>query len=292
MTSYPTLSLSAARRLVKALENQEAVVNLSEFIVIKGSGDSNEVLLKSLKKVIEKESTNLRAGALDAKLSPVVHRYLSASEPQILQDRDFWRYLSCYEFHDLVATRFPKETKKEKNAKDKEVPSNWENYGAKVEDIKNSYLYRLFLAADLTYDSGAKNPYHLVETVTDVDIYRSHIIRVKSGDNPEYSKALLSWFANRESWYKKNDKSLNISNLFRKYNKNPHREHLRDIAKRTLRLRSNIVHEFLSKQDLEKLIDVEATKSIRNIEKWGKVKEKSGRKASRKSGTKKKRKKA
>lgn len=270
MTSYPTLSLSAARNLMKLFEINQSTINISDFISIKGTGDSIEDLLNTLEKVIAKESKDLQEGRLDAKLSPIVHRYLSGSEPQLLQDRDFWRYLSCFKFHNLVAMRFPV-TKKSKETSESEISSNWENYGAKVEDVKNSYIYRLFLASELTHDSEAKNPYHLVEAVTDVDIYRSHIIRVKSGDNPDYCRALLSWWAERESWYKRHEKKLNISALRLKYDKLD-RRHLRDIAKRTLRLRSNIVHEFLTRNEVEELIENEAIKSIRGIANWGVLK--------------------
>lgn len=282
MTSYPTLNLTSARNVMNAFESGNQAINISEHVVVKGSGESIDSVLQSLHKAIKRESGTLREGALDAKLASIVHGYLSGCEIEILQDRDFWRYLSCYEFHNLVESRFPKNNR-EKNIEQKEVLSRWENFGAKVEDVKNSYMYRLYLAAELTYEEKATNPYHLLDEVTDVDIYRSHIIRVKSGDNPEYAKALLSWYANRKVWYKNNEKKLQISKLFRKYDKDPHRNHLRDIAKRTLRLRSNIIHEFLDRKELDHLIESEAVKSLKNIEKWGKSKTKSIQNKSKKS---------
>jgi Family of unknown function (DUF6339) len=264
------------QKYLKLREENAKFGDISEFVQMKGEGTPVTDVLAAMASAIKKElGGDAPVAGDDAKLRPIVHKYLKALSDDVLQDRGFWRYLATYTFYDLVQKRHPKTLKSNQDTK---INANWDNYGSLRESIKESYIYRLFVGADLTVDhENRKDPYHL-SRVHDVDLWQAHLIRVKSGDNPIYAKALLTWFTNRDSWYKANEQKLGISSKFANYDDNPRTRHLRDLVKRVRALRSNVIHEFLTLKEMNKLLDIEAEKSLKSIEDWGKRKKSSAKK--------------
>jgi len=297
---YPALTITKAQEFMLAKQKSGETSSLDQdaYVDIRGVGKDIADILDSLKEeidnlIVAKSEFNKD---IDKELRPLVHQYLNGLDEEILADRDFWRYLSTIKFHNLVLLRHPK-TNKSSNEEisddlaNSKFDGNWNNYGALRTDVKESLIYRLYLAANLSYDAGnKKDPYHLAR-IHDVDLWQSHIVRVMSGDNSKYVKALVIWFKNRDSWYKDNKRASEIEKLFGNYGNNPRTRHLRDLVKRVRRLRSNIVHEFLSDAEINELVNVEAQISIENIKYWGRANESASKKISKKIAPKKKAKK-
>jgi len=266
---YPAVTLKKATEFV--VSSQGGNVSAGDFVELRGSGPECEDILQNLDLDIRKALSTFGAitPKIDSVLRKIIHSHLCNLELEILSDRDFWRYLSAVRYYDITLDRHPKSAKSNLSGG---VDSNLANFGALREDIKESFIFRLFLGADLAYDaSNKKDPYHLTK-IHDVDLWQSHIIRVMSGDNDSYARALLMWFRDKEEWYKNIKSSAPIRNKMTSFSDGLEIRHLRDLVKRIRRLRSNIIHEFLDFDEIRAMIDEQATASLEAIESWGKVK--------------------
>lgn len=253
--------------LALAQESGKIPEETEDYVRFKGSGaDEAEDALQGL-------AHDLRAYAGEGPIKPefdalareVVHRNLVGLPDAVLADADFWRYLSCVRFHSLVARRHPPSAKS--RAEDG-IDGNWDNFGGKNSSVRESLMFRLYIGADLAYVPGeTSDPYELCR-IADVDLWQSHIVRVMSGDNPVYVRELLRWFRGREDWYDSLT-DVDVEALFSTFSDNPKTRHLRDLVKRVRRLRSNVVHEFLSDSEVKDLLAVEARLSIDDIDRWG-----------------------
>jgi hypothetical protein len=242
--------------------------DIDDFCGFRGEGEMHVMDVLALLKG-ELEALIPRKGMdqqFDSRARELVHAYLSNVDTQILLDPDFWRYLSGVYFYDIVQARHP-ESQKRQN-----LDSNWANFGGKSSNISESLIYRLFLGADLSIDhENRTDPYHL-SRIHDVDLWQSHIIRVLSGENPIYVRALLSWFRERDEWYAKQKNEFEWLDEMGKY-ENFKTRHLRDFVKRVRRLRSNVIHEFLTSDEVKSMVNSLAKESLSDSSSW--VKEKS-----------------
>ena len=75
----------------------------------------------------------------------------------------------------------------------------------------------------------------------------------------------------RDSW-RSGLSEVDCASLFARFDYEPDKRHLRDLVKRVRRLRSNVVHEFLSDEEVADMVSHEAMKSLQTIERWGKSK--------------------
>lgn len=268
MALFPATNLKQAQTFMSAKKwAVPAILEASPYFALRGEGseaalDAVENLAEDLDQLKRKD---VSTPTFDAVARAIVHQNLAALEPEVLASPDFWRYLSAVRFRKIVELRHPKN---KKSSSDGGVDGNWNNYGALRSDVRESLFFRLFTGAELTYDSSnAGDPYHLTR-VHDVDLWQSHIVRVFTGDNPRYARALVEWFRDRSEWYSHVQK-YDVKKLFGEYNKDPEIRHLRDFVKRIRRLRSNIVHEYLSYDELRKLVSLEALDSLGSIAQWG-----------------------
>lgn len=252
-----------------------AVHDSSDFFSIQGQGsdevwDAIENLADALAPLTSGDTIK---PAFDAQARELVHRHLSQIDEDVLSAADFWRYLSSVRFRDAVAKRYPVTRK---SFTGEGLDGNWANFGALRSDVRETLFFRLFIGAELAYDeTNSKDPYHLTR-IHDVDLWQSHIVRVFSGDNPEYARSLLSWFKGRSDWYKACTE-VKVEELFSRFDDGPETRHLRDLVKRVRRIRSNIVHEFLAEPEVLEIVEHEALESLRNIKSWGATKTKKRR---------------
>lgn len=212
----------------------------------------------------------------DAQARSIVHKHLHDLPDFVLLNSDFWRYLGVGRFYEIVALRHPKSAKsggvdqdQAPNHGDDETSSdpgdnsaldaNWANYGAYTYGVRESLFHRLFVGASLALDSDpdCDDAYHLTR-VHDVDLWQSHIIRVLTGENTNYVKALLAWFNARDTWYEEHATGRNVSGKEKT-------KHLRDLVKRIRRLRSNVMHEYFSYEQVEEMIATEARLSWNSL---------------------------
>jgi hypothetical protein len=243
----------------------------SEYFSIRGNGsDETWDAIENLADVLkEYQSQSLIKPVFDSVGRELVHTHLVQLEEDVLSDADFWRYLSAIRFRELVTKRHPV-TRKSFHGDG--VDGNWSNFGAQRSDVRESLFFRLFVGADLAFDeSTPSDPYHLTR-VHDVDLWQSHIIRVFSGDNPEYARALVRWFKKKNEWYGSLAEP-DVEKLFAKYNDNPETRHLRDLVKRVRRIRSNVIHEFLTEDEVLELVTHEALLSLGSVKSWGQTRE-------------------
>ena len=267
---YPVITLRNSQKMFELLVKSAASID-TNLIECRGHGPSIEEILENLDveiaNCVKKEGSFKQE--IDAKLRPIVHSNLSNLEPEILGDRDFWRYLSAVRFNSLVSQRHQKSMK----SSPAEGPDgNLANFGCLREEVKESFIYRLYFGADLSYDAtNRKDPYHLAR-IHNVDLWQSHIVRVMSGDNPVYVRALLEWVRDRDSWYAQVQKDLKTNNAMVKYSDGLETRHLRDLVKRIRRLRSNVIHEYLNFEEIKSMVSKEAEASLEVIAKWGKEK--------------------
>lgn len=268
MSIYPSTSLRQARAFMGFDKwDVPSIGEDTEYSSVRGDGsdevwDAIENLADALKPLVMADTVK---PSFDAVAREIVHRNLAQIDESVLSEADFWRYLSSVRFRDIVSKRHPLTKKSLSNDG---IDGNWANFGAQRSDVRESLFFRLFVGAELSYDTELpQDPYHLAR-IHDVDLWQSHIVRILSGDNPEYVRSLLRWFAVRDSWYAKHDE-LNVKKLFAKFDDAPETKHLRDLVKRVRRIRSNVVHEFLTESEVLEIVEHEALESLRNIDSWG-----------------------
>jgi hypothetical protein len=266
---YPYITLSKLRTALQYASEHEGLLpeDIDDSVGFRGDGDNRVSDVLSLLKG-ELESLIPASGIdsrFDSKARELIHGYLSNLDTQILIDSDFWRYLSGVYFYDIVRTRHPE------NKKAKTIDANWANFGGKSSVTTESLIFRLFLGADLSIDrENRSDPYHLAK-VHDVDLWQSHIIRVLSGENPIYARALLLWFKDRDKWYSKQSNSTELLKEMERYD-NFKTAHLRDFVKRVRRVRSNVIHELLSLDEVRAMISSLALESLEKRADWAKKK--------------------
>ena len=228
----------------------------SHFIELESKDENLKPILENLRDDLDKilASASNMPKDFDGAARVAVHKNLSNLSMGTLYNVDFWRYLSAVQFNDVVRKRHPKSGKSK--PKVGQFDSNWNNYGALTQSVRESLFHRLYTGASLALDvDNPSDPYHLCR-IHDVDLWQSHIIRVLTGENRLYVKQLLLWFKNRDKWYVDNGFDFVVSdNDFKK-------DHLRDFVKRVRRLRSNIMHETFDASEIVSLIDAEAKSSF------------------------------
>lgn len=284
---YLIITHTKARSFVQSRllgeELREADFVMEKEVVDSGSNLEIKVLLDELNIDLHKIQ-HFKQGDFDAKARPLVFAALDRLPHDVKRDLDFWRYLSSVRFFEITKWRHPKTAKSSVSESENEnaVDSNLKNYGAFGLQVTESLFFRLYKGAELAYDIGNKqNPFHLCE-ISNVDLWQSHIIRLTAGCNQSYVRSLLEWVKLRDSWYEKHlsKKHQKLKVIDSETDKN---DHLRDLVKRIRRHRSNVVHEFLSHQELEAIINFEAEKSLGDglsIPKWKEKKEEKRKKKS------------
>ena len=269
--NYPITDLSQAQAYLKLKESGQ-VPDPADFSKSTGDGSAFEPTFLEL----ESRLSNLTAagfgeGLFDAEARPHVHKLLDGLPLEAKLNPDFWRYLSAIRFYDIVKYRHPKTGKSKVSTEAGKVDGNWDNYGAKARSVRESLLNRLYVGASLAYmPDDEEDPYRLC-AIKDVDLWQSHIIRVLSGENPLYVRALLQWFAGRDGWIDDCGLRREFEAADKKY-KDFSKDHLRDLVKRVRRLRSNLLHELLEAEAVRIIVNDAARESFLNVQAWGKPK--------------------
>jgi hypothetical protein len=180
---------------------------------------------------------NGSGGRFDADLAVLVHQTFSDHRGQaeeMLADPDFWRWIAIAKFYDVIAWRFPGKNDSGVN------PSNF-GIGPDVENL----LYRSWLRGEMAREPGSSDPYRLVR-VTDVDLWRSHILRIDYAAAREVARALLRLQARDETKI-----DLDV---------------LRELAKLLRRRRSNVLFELYDRAQADQLMQDLIPDAKRNAE--------------------------
>lgn len=156
---------------------------------------------------------------LEGIVAPILYSALQEVCVEVLDDPGFWRYLSLMYFWDFIAWREDKAFAK----------GNYLKYvdGARSTECVLTRMYlRVQALGGNEYGSMAAE----VEMAT--DLWRSHIIRVRTGTAPPLTRAFVKW---------QRDHRLNTPDL-------------REFAKRLNRTWTNIVLNIYDDKEAERLI--------------------------------------
>lgn len=226
---YPTLPGADATAYVEARRAADGgeTSGLVAPIVYKGTGAEATPIVEVAIREFREEFGRLqgrtsKAGAkaagdpeltkdgVEGALSGSFYANLSELEAGPLTDPGFWRYLGCVEMFGFVRWRDGQGCKLESFGAGSSFPT-WD-----------CVPLRMFVRARICAMSSASDPDE-VAAIAGTDLWRSHILRVKTGNAPELAVALA------RAWKRKEMTTDTV----------------RDVAKRVKRLRSNVMFEIL-----------------------------------------------
>ena len=224
---YPVISAADASTYLFSRRAGNAV-DLDRLVKTRGDGrdldqafvDHLRVDLVALKAKYPDGLKNQRnANEFEAGAARAIHQRI-AVPPQIVADPDFWLWLSVAHFGDIVEWRYG----------NPELGTGLANYGigARGENL----LYRLWLRADLVFDEGSGDRYHLCRR-GQIDFYRSHLFRQGYANARSFARALLRF------QYPHDDATSPRLKV----------EQIRELVKRLRRLRANLFLEILDEQE-------------------------------------------
>lgn len=232
MMQYPTVSLNVIQGFLAEVATEGEMADPPQY-VIRGSGedffDKNLKFLRSIQESLAKE-----VAAADKKTNPdeieglysvKVFEAFHSLPVEVLTDRDFWRYLSSHYFFEFTVWR---------DGDDGKLPSN-KSFGASSRSLSSfdCVPYRMFNRGLLNYLLTQDLSDSSYAAVPGTDIWRSHILRVKTAFSPHLVRSYIE---------KLEAKKLPTGLV-------------RPLAKRFRRDRSNILFEILDEAAAADLFD-------------------------------------
>jgi len=218
---YPTVSLNAVQGFLAevAIEGQMADQPQPLF---RGVGDDflekNKKKLRDIQEQLTKEmaaeDNKTNPDEVEGRFSVVLFKAFHNLPVEVLTDRDFWRYLSCSYFFEFIIWR---------DGSKGNLPA-YASFGASSKSITFDCVpYRMFNRGLLNYLMTYDHDDDSYSRVAGTDVWRSHILRVKTSFAPELVRSYIE--------------KLEAKKLPTKL--------VRSLAKRIRRDRSNILFEVL-----------------------------------------------
>lgn len=186
----------------------------------------SELLALKSKYPSELKQRDENGGRFEAEACAIVHRCLPL-DPQVFADPGFWTWLAVTHLSDIVEWRH--------GGTDRVAALPNYGIGNRIESL----IFRMWLRADLVFDSNADDPYWLAKR-GDQDLWRSHILRQGYASVRDLAKSLINFQC------EKNGNRLTTDGI-------------RELAKRIRRLRANIMFEFLNTGQLTDILTQQAT---------------------------------
>lgn len=175
-------------------------------------------------------------GRFEAEACSCVHEEFRRCSPEALSDHEFWRFMSVFQFHDLVEWRHGSP----------DLPAHLNNYG--MGNTKRNVMYRMFMRAELSCDLTHEDPYTLAR-LGDKDLWESHIIGVNTGNVKTFVRALLKYLYPSERNGSSRLKTLEV----------------RTLAKIVRRLRANVFLEVYDENQAFILLQELGTKAQADV---------------------------
>jgi hypothetical protein len=231
--SYPAISRTDAKRILTSFRQGEDVTHIPTINRQLGSDqDWDEIADKLFLNLDGIRETLLEPGAADLRkfdiLAGIEAHKLIPSHPA-MADREFWTWLVIRNFIPLVVWRYGE-------------AADAANFG--LGGAVENYLFRLWLRADISYDSQDQS-YELAH-YGDIDLWRSHIFRQSYGDSRAFARALIKF-----QYPDGPDGKARLKT-----------QQIRDFAKHLKKARSNLTVEVLSEAKSTQLIEREWTKLV------------------------------
>jgi hypothetical protein len=191
---YPTISLDSCKTLWEATLNGEAI-DLSAVVRWPGSGEEIDLSeLQALASGLPAELTAFRASkatndkdALEGSIAGRLHHALRDVPIQVLDDPGFWRYLTLAHFTDITMWREESTFTKE-----------WWDYRKYVDGRSRSegVVPRMYIRGRLSLRGD--DDYSLSTAVKQAtDLWRSHIVRVRTSYSAALTQGLVQQVADR-----------------------------------------------------------------------------------------------
>ena len=177
-TRGPALRNEVARRVVLARQQGiDSKVLVSELDYV-GSGeawkpeiaDRAVIRVADLKdELLSDERSDVNDQLFDRAACRILHRELNIS-PNLAASDGFWRWLAVEKFCDVIESRHSRRSS----------VARLMNFGIDGPPTSNR-LRILWLRADIVYDAGSDDPYHLATRLSATDFWESGIIRHRYG---------------------------------------------------------------------------------------------------------------
>ena len=231
-----TLSNEKARLAVEARQQERSYKLLSaDFGEVGGgdlwdeaSADRTATELEDTKEKLLGSKKRLDVNSFDSEASVVVHRWLDLP-PNLIAEYGFWRWLAVEKFAEIVEARA------------RTGVAHLRNYGIDA-SVTDNRIAILWFRANMVYDEEATDPYHLSRQPAHTDFWESGIIRPRYAWSPRLARALVRFQYRDES-------------SERAYLHSTHENGIRELYKRLRRLHSTISFEYLTDEDLMKLLE-------------------------------------
>ncbi len=149
----------------------------------------------------------------------------------LVADEGFWRWLAVGKFYDVIESRHNRTSEF----------AGLGNFGIDAPADRNR-LKILWLRADIVYDSGETNPYHLACRQSPTDFWESGIIRHRYGWVRNLSRAMVKY------QYPDADTGTGTLHLTHDFG-------IRMLYKQLRRLHSTVAFEYLDEAGLSDLMD-------------------------------------
>jgi hypothetical protein len=234
---YPVISLSTIQEFLQEVRSEGRYID-SPTSALRGVGESFDLkyrrglsdLEQNLSQVQKSNSKRTDIDEIEGKLSTKVFDLFNKLPAEILTDRDFWRYLSCTYFFDFIIWR--------DGGKEGAIPSD-ASFGASSKTITMDCVpFRMFNRGLIDSQlSGGKTTGAFAQ-VPGTDIWRSHILRVRTSYSPELVRQILEKVVEGKL-------STDV---------------IRPLAKEIRRLRANIIFENLDQVQTKELFESEYLK--------------------------------
>ena len=117
----------------------------------------------------------------DRHSSKAIHEALDLT-PEIIADSGFWRWLSVAKLSEIL----------ERRHRSRGRDAGIKNFGV-TGAVTSNRSFILWLRADIVYDEGTQNPYHLSTRLSSTDFWESGIIRHRYGWAPTLARAFVEF---------------------------------------------------------------------------------------------------
>lgn len=231
MTSHDASRLVADLRAGRPREDTRQIAGVGT-----DSRESTEVFMKTFRDLVHeirsraslvrngdsKQSKNADTlkDHIEGVLSSSLFEGLRNLDACVLTDPGFWRYLAVWEMFDFVQWRDGENCKLVSFGAGSHIPT-WD-----------CVPKRMFVRARIAFEAEAEGDWKELAGIPGTDVWRSHVLRVKTGNSPALSAALL------EAWDAKLIRTKEV----------------RDVAKRIKRLRSNMVFELMDADQINAVL--------------------------------------
>mgnify|MGYP006444542275 CR=1 FL=1 len=167
------------------------------------------------------QSADVAKDSIEGRLSCLLFEGLKDIDARVLTDAGFWRYLAVCEMFEYIEWR---------DGSDCGLPS----FGAGTHGLTwDCASKRMFVRGRIAKEARSNESWQTVARIAGTDVWRSHILRVRTGESPQLACALL------EAWDRREIRTKEI----------------RDVAKRIKRLRSNLVFEVMDQTQIQSMLE-------------------------------------